>query len=230
MCAAKIKPVHISRMNLPGLGRCQVLFARGPLKNLKPENFTQEGLELPTQAEFRSKKYQHCVVWPVAGDRSQSSLPVPIQDIPVSAFSDWPANDQDEIPFLKSKLAWKNPCILGGLTERGKAKPTFMMYYDAQDTRSQPNIVAQGMQGLLPCYEREKVRLPRDGMRGVVVLVYSPMTSVSEMGSTQSGQPGAQFSLEQMRELVHFHTTEAAREMYASHDNPMHRMFGGLSM
>ena len=35
----------------------------------------------------------------------------------VSAFADWPVNTDAEIPYLKSKLGWKNPQILGGVTE-----------------------------------------------------------------------------------------------------------------
>lgn len=63
-------------------------------------------------------------------------------------------------------------------------------------------------------------------MRGVAVLVYSPMISVEDDTVSQSRRADTQFSLEQMCEMAQFHTTQAARAMYPAHDNPMHKMIG----
>jgi hypothetical protein len=40
--------------------------------------------------------------------------------------------------------------------------------------------------------------------------------------------PEKKWSLNELREVVHFHRTDSAAEMYRAHDDPMHRIFGGM--
>ena len=68
--------------------------------------------------------------------------------------------------FLKENKGWKEPQILGGVTSQGKAKPDFMMYYDAGETTAPINCWAKRIASLLPNFELSKVESPRNGYRG----------------------------------------------------------------
>jgi len=50
--------------------------------------------------------------------------------------------------FLKENKGWKEPQILGGVTSQGKAKPDFMMYYDAGETTAPINCWAKKIASL----------------------------------------------------------------------------------
>ena len=52
--------------------------------------------------------------------------------------------------FLKENKGWKEPQIVGGVTSQGKAKPDFMMYYDAGETTAPINCWAKRIASLLP--------------------------------------------------------------------------------
>ena len=124
--------------------------------------------------------------------------------------------------FLKENKGWKEPQILGGVTSQGKAKPDFMMYYDAGETTAPINCWAKRIASLLPNFELSKVESPRNGYRGTCILVHSPMLVDGE----ETSNTEAKFSLETLRDVIHFHSTPAAAEMYKLHDTPQHRMFG----
>lgn len=148
-----------------------------------------------------------------------------------------------EIEFLKTLLGWKKPKILGGITRKGHAKPDFMLYFDAGDTISTPNLVANRIADLLPSFERFKIDEIRQGhcIRGACVLIYSPMKSFlsykHEARPTFSntkglklttGEEDSQFSMKSMRQILMFHQTPDAADMYKRHDHPKHRLFGDL--
>ena len=200
---------------------------------VKESNLTQESIITPEDSKFSGdRKYMCAAFWPR----------VPSCDtIPIQSFDDWPAHEDDEIPYLKRRLKWRNPQIYGGLESQGVAKPDFMLYFDASDETSAKNDVAQKMINLLPGYEKSKLGpYAKQPLRGVCVLIYSPMVSTTTSyglppgmapppgTSTTSGNPNRRFSLEQLLGVLEFHESPAARAQYQSHDNPMHRMFGGM--
>ena len=163
-------------------------------------------------------------------------------DIKVNVWEDWPDNHVEDTRFLRNTLHWANPQCLGGVTSEFSAKPNFMMYFDADDGISHINIIAEAIANLLPDYELVKVKKPvGDGRyRGVCIIVHSPMkithrfggvgmpADFSEPVAVATGSPDAKFSLQQLRQVLYFHTTQRAHDMYREHSNPMHRMFGDL--
>lgn len=185
--------------------------ARGPLLKLKPTN-----LQAPT-FDYEAKVHQLAAFWPTA-----SAVRGP-SDIPLSAIDGWPTSLAAEEDHLKSAWGWGSPQFLGGIESRGKEKPDFMIAYDAEDTTSPRNLIATKVAQLLPEYERQKVELPRDGYRGACILVFSPM-------NTSSTPTNKRWSLNELRTVLHFHLCPDAAAQYNAHDNPMHRMFGGMPM
>jgi len=203
---------------------------------LKPENLTQQGIIKPADPDFSSeRRFQHVVFWP----RPKGST----NAIPVQAFDDWPPSHYDEEVFLMEKLHWKDPQVLGGVESRGVAKPDFMMYFDAGNTHAPINMAAKMILANLPDYELSKLGLESSHSttpRGACVLVYSPM----KMSTPQSfgipgqddvptemmtaGNPDRLFSLQQLLGTLSFQMSPEGRQQYEEHDDPMHRMFGGM--
>eukprot|EP01063_Lacrimia_lanifica_P017929 TRINITY_DN24908_c0_g1_i1.p1 TRINITY_DN24908_c0_g1~~TRINITY_DN24908_c0_g1_i1.p1 ORF type:complete len:444 (+),score=119.51 TRINITY_DN24908_c0_g1_i1:58-1389(+) len=163
---------------------------------------------LPADA---ARRHEHAEFWPLAQSGGVAVSPV---------SGEWPSDWSQEKAFLK-RQGWKAPEILGGVTQKGYRKPDFMMYYDAKDTASPVNPFAEAIAALLPGYERGKVPAPKGGKyRGSCILVFSPM-------NTSNTKHDTRFTLDELREVVQFHTTDGAKAMYTAHDNPMHRVFGG---
>lgn len=121
---------------------------------------------------------------------------------------------QRDRQYLREKLGWTRVELLGGVEHPNKPKPSWMFYYDAGDTTSPVNEVAEMIAGLLPDYERMKTQGPDSGRyRGVCVLVYSPMECAGAMTSPQNQK----WSLGEMRkEVLEWHLTPAARKQYRS--------------
>eukprot|EP00918_Siedleckia_nematoides_P011095 GHVU01024271.1.p1 GENE.GHVU01024271.1~~GHVU01024271.1.p1 ORF type:complete len:251 (-),score=30.57 GHVU01024271.1:714-1466(-) len=198
----------------------------------KPISIATGNIELET-FDMDTPIHEICEFWPVEGGVTR-------EDIKVNSIRSWPTDWTKERSFLLTEYGWKDPQIVGGVTEEGKPKPTFMMYYDADDCDSPVNEVAQCIGRLLPAFELSKVPQPIGGAyRGTCMLVYSPMKmNISgnmnmacgkEVDMTGvSGPAGQRFTLRQLREVLFFHTTDAAIKLYSSHDNPYHRVFGGM--
>lgn len=205
-------------------GRYEVIPSRGSETwAIKPCNLTQDGITTDKDASFREQKHQIMAFWPAVDGK----------EIPVQGFDDWPEDWIEEKAYLKRTLNMKKPTIVSGIENEGSAKPDFQMYFDGGDDESPENKVAQAFGKLLPGYEWAKVNPSFRGkpIRGVCILVYSPMKSTfysSGLPPMISGDPNRQFSLEQLREVLKFHTTKRARAQYKAHDRPMHRMFGDL--
>lgn len=216
-------------------GRYHVVKSQGTnaCVGIKPENITRANVVQPSDPNFAgARRYQHVVFWPrVRG----------VDAIPVHSFTDWPEDWTEELQFLRRRLGYVNPQTLSGVESQGSAKPDFVMYFDAADTVSPINKAAVAIKRNLPGYEVGK--LPREVQdttpRGPCVLVYSPMTSSVTfsggmgMSKTQyapmtSGPEGRLFSLKQLRGTLLFQESAEGRAQYRAHDNPMHRMFGGM--
>ena len=125
-------------------------------------------------------------------------------------------------------LKMKKPAILTGITSENSYKPDFVMVYDHADRTSAVNWFAQNLTVHLPHYELSKTPLP-PSIRGPVVLSYRPTRLESKVdGSiTYTNPKDKKWTINQLRNVVKFHTTEACADMYASHDNPIHRACGG---
>ena len=75
-------------------------------------------------------------------------------------------------------------------------------------------------------------------IRGVAVLIYSPTKKTffsSGMGldhmnnhQTMEANPNRLFTHQILHDIIRFHFTERAAAQYKSHDNPMHKVFGGM--
>eukprot|EP00485_Elphidium_margaritaceum_P006112 CAMPEP_0202703138 /NCGR_PEP_ID=MMETSP1385-20130828/16019_1 /ASSEMBLY_ACC=CAM_ASM_000861 /TAXON_ID=933848 /ORGANISM="Elphidium margaritaceum" /LENGTH=260 /DNA_ID=CAMNT_0049360931 /DNA_START=32 /DNA_END=814 /DNA_ORIENTATION=- len=173
------------------------------------------------------RRFQHAAFWSKVDGK-----------IPMCTFDDWPSNwsESEERRFLRKTLRWKDPQILGGIESEGVAKPNFMMYFDAGDDLSPINEAAASIENLLPGYELGKISGSRIGpIRGICVLVYSPTMSslTSSFGPAPTGviisdSRDRLFSLSELRDVLAFQDSPAARAQYKAHDNHMHRMFGGL--
>ncbi|KAJ9436327.1 hypothetical protein DIPPA_01122 [Diplonema papillatum] len=149
----------------------------------------------------------------------------------VAAVDGWPTEWEREKPFLAEKFKWGNPQILGGIERAGMPKPSFMMYYDAADTTSSVNNIAESVAALLPSYELGKVPAPAGGKyRGACILVYSPMVGYAN-GGTPYKQESAdtRWSLDDFSTVLAWHASGDADAQYKAHDDPMHRVFGGLT-
>jgi hypothetical protein len=212
---------------VPDQGRFEVLVTqrKGTLC-VRPSNL--KSMEI----DSAERRHQHAVFWPEVGDT-----------IPMYAFDDWPGNWTSEEAYLRNKLSMKKPKVLSGIENRGSAKPDFQFYFDADDEVSPINQVAMRIESLLPDYELSKVSTARAGrpFRGACVLIYSPIksTSFSSEGAppgvgppngtqTVSGNADRLFSLQQLRKVLEFQESREGLIQYKKHDNPMHRMFGGM--
>ena len=200
--------------------RCGVVLGHDPKiysileANLTPAEFSQLNTtrKIEKQPWFSNdRRYQVCEFWP---NHLKGT-----SNVKVNPITNWPADWTQEIPFLREIMHWGRPVVVGGVTSRGQPKPDFMFYFDAEDQDSIPNIFAKQMLRLLPHYEMQKIADDlKEEIRGNCVLVYSPMiTPESKM-----------FTMAQLRDVIEFHGTQDADKMYDAHDNPYHRVFGGL--
>ena len=72
--------------------------------------------------------------------------------------------------FLKENKGWKEPQILGGVTSQGKAKPDFMMYYDAGETTAPINCWAKKIASLRRMVFQKLQRLLKTGIHSVLTV------------------------------------------------------------
>ena len=100
---------------------------------------------------------------------------------------------------------------------RRKPKPDWVVYYDEGDTISIENVIAERIAGHLPEFEWGEMN--GGPMRGLCILVYSPM-------NTSPSPQDKRWTLDEKH--FSFHMTELAREQYDDHDDHMHRVFGDL--
>merc|ERR1719378_348693 len=163
----------------------------------------------------------------------------PGENLIVHGIPGWPANQSQEIAYMQKYMSFKNPVCQTGITSEGQPKPDFCMYYDADDVESKINQWALNIVRLLPSYETGKYQPPKDGYRGACVIVYSPTFSMTESshdmklpGAKSSGKPvytqssfNNKYSINQLEEVVRFHSTNKGAKQYQAHDNPFHRMF-----
>ena len=209
-----------------------VLSGRLGTMAIKPENLTQANVIVPSNPDFKyAAHYQHIAFWPRIDGTDT---------IPVHAFKDWPTSDSqvEEEAFLKRRLGWDSPRIVGGVESRGTAKPDFMVYFDENDDVSPVNQAAWLTKKNLPAYEIQKLPRRCQSMkpRGVCVLIYSPLTSMlfssnspGEMvSSSLSGPENRRFPLHHLLDVLLFQESPEGRRQYELHDNPMHRVFGGI--
>jgi hypothetical protein len=240
------------------LGRYEVLPAdrrhgcnqRKPVA-IKPENITTVSIVTPSDEKaFRKDRVHQCVAfWPIvkrATDNTDGKkTSAAATDIAVQGFDDWPDDWAKERKYLINKWGWKDPQLLSGIENEGSAKADFQMYFDAADGTSTINEIANAISCNLPDYEHHKcsnIAREINKIRGVCILMYSPTAMTfgcsgfpgqegqeyTESDPIMSGNSDRIFSLEQLRDVLHFQRTSHGRRQYQDHDNPMHRMYGGM--
>lgn len=180
------------------------------------------------QESSQERRFQHAAFWP----KLNRTI------IPMCTFDDWPKGDNElqERRFLREKLKWTNPTVLSGIESKNVPKPNFVIYFDADDEVSPINDIAASMEQRLPDYELTKVEYVCKGrpIRGVCVLVYSPMVSTLYSSTGPSSQvlpaqnANRHFSLQELRDVLKFQESPEGIAQYKAHDNPMHRVFGGM--
>ena len=197
-------------------GRVQVLTQTKRLA-LKLENIEKYS----KRQDFKRKKYQVVMFWPLLS----SSVPIQKSSIFINALEDWPDCQSLEYDYLMDNHGFTNPKVLSGITSEGQEKADFIMFYDASNAHGRRNQLAHCIHDLLPAYEVRKGSGPLNGIyRGPCILVYDPIISNGIIQSPRNKL----WSLENLREVLYFHTTKNAKEMYESHNDGMHRLFGGI--
>ena len=91
----------------------------------------------------------------------------------------------DSLSPRESRFAFKRPS-LGGVTSQKKAKPDFMMYYDAGETSMPINCWVKNIAAVVPNFEKSKVESPGHGYKRTCVLIHSPMIVDGVETSVQS--------------------------------------------
>jgi len=200
---------------------------------VKAMNLSDRDFLKPTDDKFTTEQlYDNIFLWPSIRKATRDTI---------QCFSDFPSVDfptqQDE--YIKNILGWKSVDTLVGIKEPGREKPSFLLLFDGRDESSPENRTASKTVNLLPMYERQQCSHYNGVIRGVAILVYSPMNSTySSFSSVSSmGMNGQQFQFIESNEnrrftpqllydVIQFHKTDRAKRQYRSHDNPMHRVFG----
>jgi hypothetical protein len=210
--------------------------SRGPrVLAIKASNLSSDEFVNPTCDKFKAeRKYNNVFIWPspTAGGSK----------IPIQGFIDCPsAEDMDEQDiYIKNALGWKSVDTLGGIEEEGREKATFLLLFDGLDETSPQNHVAMQIAELLPRYKKETCSRYKGVIRGVAALVYSPTkTTFSSYGMgldhmnnhvTMEANRNRLFTHQHLHDIIQFHLTDRARKQYSEHNNPMHRVFGGMPM
>lgn len=215
-------------------GRFEIVPTRGEgTLGLKPDNLSDTMFVKPNDEEFGTKRqFDNLVFWPSVKDGDKTVVPVhAFPDLPKIGYGDWKKQDD----YIYKALKWRSVDHVGGIEEEGRAKATFLLLFDGTDDTSPINESAQAIVKLLPKYQVRKTVLG-DGrpVRGACMLSYSPTKStVSNGGSTNvnvkmESSPDRLFTHQQLSNILEFHTLKKAKAQYKAHDNPMHRVLGGL--
>jgi|TARA_B110000967_G_scaffold209727_1_gene267319 hypothetical protein len=156
------------------------------LLTIKPVN-----LQLVTQNR-KSKDHEVIMVYPTpttAGEMCATQAgDMLVSAGDASALNGWPADWKKEMQFLRDTLGWRNPVTLTGITREGIYKSDLVLYFDANSTSLIRNHHAQVSFGKLPAWETKKVNdeMPKRGIRGCCVLVFSPTQAMETLGQTFS--------------------------------------------
>jgi hypothetical protein len=200
---------------------------------IKPINLSDDEFLKPTDDKFKTERaFQSVFLWP---------SPKTSTNNPIQCFSDFPPvdNPSEQDAYVQKELGWKSVDTLSGIEEEGRGKPTFLLLFDGLDESSPKNHAAMKIARLLPPYERKKCSRYRGIIRGVVVLVYSPMKStfftsglgLDHLNNLQvvEANQNRRFTHKLLNDIIEFHKTDRADQQYEKHDNPMHRGFGGIA-
>eukprot|EP00548_Thalassiothrix_antarctica_P009304 CAMPEP_0194155682 /NCGR_PEP_ID=MMETSP0152-20130528/65512_1 /TAXON_ID=1049557 /ORGANISM="Thalassiothrix antarctica, Strain L6-D1" /LENGTH=250 /DNA_ID=CAMNT_0038862763 /DNA_START=35 /DNA_END=787 /DNA_ORIENTATION=- len=214
--------------------RYEILPSRGKKTlAIKAINLTNQGFIASKDPDFGQKRaFDNLFVWPSVQRKEDEKTIIPVQgflDLPETSRFDW--EDQDN--YIRNLLKWKSVDNIGGVEEHGRDKATFMLLFDGSDGTSPINHAAQSMMDSVPNYKKSSH--PKDlKLRGVCVLTYSPTKSTLMSSSGFESQqmvesnPDRRFTHQQLYDIVKFHSSDAAKKQYKAHDNPLHRVFGGL--
>eukprot|EP00588_Corethron_pennatum_P002649 CAMPEP_0194281948 /NCGR_PEP_ID=MMETSP0169-20130528/21998_1 /TAXON_ID=218684 /ORGANISM="Corethron pennatum, Strain L29A3" /LENGTH=424 /DNA_ID=CAMNT_0039027143 /DNA_START=25 /DNA_END=1299 /DNA_ORIENTATION=- len=192
------------------MGRVEVMPCRGAeFLALKPENLRHQFEPSGKRVVYMQKNYQVVMFWPDL----MGGLPGRSDDVIVNPLLDWPEDSLDEYMYLKVMHAFAEPEPLSGI-------PDFIMYYDSADTTSPVNKVANSIASLLPnnCVGKSPPQKEKT-YRGPCVIVYDPIESSFPDGRDETCEDlnpveETMWSLAELQEVLYFHTTREAQEMY----------------
>jgi len=192
------------------MGRVEVMPCRGAeFLALKPENLRHQFEPSDKRVVYMHKNYQCVMFWP----DPMGGLPKKSDDVIVNPLLDWPEDSLDEYMYLKVMHAFAEPEPLSGI-------PDFIMYYDSADTTSPVNEVANSIASLLPNNWMGKSPPQKEKTyRGPCVIVYDPIESSFSDGRDEicedlNPDEETMWSLAELQEVLYFHTTREAQEMY----------------
>lgn len=198
---------------------------------IKAINLSDDEFLKPTDDKYKTERTHHSVfIWPSPKTTTKN---------PIQCFSDFPSVDypSEQDVYIQNKLGWKSVDTLSGIEEEGRAKPTFLLLFDGMDESSPKNHTAMKIAHLLPRYKVQKCSRDKGIIRGVAVLVYSPMKStfmsygmgMDHMNNQQvvEANQNRRFTHQLLYDIIRFHKTDRAENQYKSHDNP-NRVMGGF--
>lgn len=204
---------------------------------IKAVNLSDDEFLKPTDDKFKTQRaFDNIFFWP-SPDKDNTETRIPIH-----CFSDCPSvdNPSAQDTFIKRTLGWTSVDTLSGIEEKGRDKPTFLLLFDGLDESSPINYAAMAIATLLPKYKVQSCSRYKGIIRGVATLIYSPTKSTfstSGMGmdhmdghQTIEANANRRFTPQLLYDVIEFHHTTEAERQYKAHDNPMHRVFGGLHM
>jgi hypothetical protein len=127
--------------------------------------------------------------------------------------------------------------LLEGRKNQEEPKRHFYYYVIVSNDETSPiNYAAQAIINLLSAYQLNKVpklRRRQHEIRGVCILVYSPMKTTfggSHVPRTQTVDANEDriFTHQELYNIIEFHQTNSARKQYKGHDSPIHRTLDGM--
>ena len=103
-----------------------------------------------------------------------------------SPLKGWPTDWTKEMKFLREQMGFRNPVTVTGVTRIDIPKADLVFYFDAGSDSSIANHHAMVTLKKLPKWEVDKVEreIPKTGIKGVAILVFSPTESMATFGST----------------------------------------------
>ena len=213
--------------------KCRVTLAAGAQEQGRSRIQISVDSVAKVNQKMDAKKHEVVMFFP-SDDLPKTAADIRVTGGKRSPLRSWPKDWTQETEWLKGQLGWTQPEVVGGVTRAGLAKADLMMYFDAGDETGVPNVLAQTVADHLPEYQFTGKAKPKRGYRGVCILVYSPTFTTDfssedgdgSVGPVVAASTGVRFSLREMQDILFFHVTKDAGEMYAQHDKPWHRVFG----
>ena len=206
---------------------------------VKATNLSSDEFVKPSDDEFKTERaYNNVFLWPSPTTTTSGANNI----IPIQCFGDCPSVDSpdEQDVYIQKKLGWESVDTLSGIEEDGREKATFLLLFDGLDKSSPKNFAAMKMASLVPKYKQESCSRYSGTIRGVAVLIYSPTKTTFFSGGMGmdhmnnhvflEANTNRRFTHQRLYDIIQFHYTERAAAQYRAHNDPMHRVSGGLPL